>query len=396
MKETDSGVCVQGFSAGGLKDGKNGIVVILSDKEADCALMVTKNRVKAAPLLVSAEHATGKVRGIVASSGNANAYTGPEGIEDARRMCEVAAGELGLKADEFIVASTGIIGRRMNMGVVEQSIKEAVKALDKSGEASLKAAEAIMTTDTTPKMVSVTTTLNTGEKVRIGGICKGAGMIAPELNHATMLCFLTTDAHVPEEKIKNVLENAVNQSFNMTVVDGDTSTNDMAVLLANGLAGNDGIDEHFTEALNYVTRELAKRVAKDGEGATKFIEVEVKNAKSEMDARKAARAVVGSNLVKTAIFGEDPNWGRIIAALGYSGAEFNPEKVSLFTGEVCLVRDGKVLVYSDTEELKAAKKALASKEIKITADLNAGKYSAMAYGCDMSPDYVRINAEYTT
>lgn len=396
MKETDKGVCIQGFSAGGLKDGKNGIAVILSDKEADCALMVTKNRVKAAPLLVSAEHAPGKVRGIVASSGNANAYTGPEGIEDARRMCEVAAGELGLKADEFIVASTGIIGRRMNMGVVEQSIKEAVKALGKSGEASLKAAEAIMTTDTTPKMVSVTTTLNTGEKVRIGGICKGAGMIAPELNHATMLCFLTTDAHVPEEKIKNVLENAVNQSFNMTVVDGDTSTNDMAVLLANGLAGNDGIDEHFTEALNYVTRELAKRVAKDGEGATKFIEVEVKNAKSEMDARKAARAVVGSNLVKTAIFGEDPNWGRIISALGYSGAEFNPDKVSLFVGRVNLIKDGNVLVLPDTKELKAAKKALASKEIKITADLNAGEYSATAYGCDMSPEYVRINAEYTT
>jgi glutamate N-acetyltransferase/amino-acid N-acetyltransferase len=211
-----------------------------------------------------------------------------------------------------------------------------------------------------------------------------------------MLCFLTTDAHVPEEKIKNVLENAVNQSFNMTVVDGDTSTNDMAVLLANGLAGNDGIDEHFTEALNYVTRELAKRVAKDGEGATKFIEVEVKNAKSEMDARKAARAVVGSNLVKTAIFGEDPNWGRIISALGYSGAEFDPDKVSLFVGGVNLIKDGNVLVLPDTKELKAAKKALASKEIKITADLNAGEYSATAYGCDMSPEYVRINAEYTT
>ncbi|MEE9474355.1 MAG: bifunctional ornithine acetyltransferase/N-acetylglutamate synthase [Candidatus Hydrothermarchaeaceae archaeon] len=396
VKEIDKGVCVQGFSAGGLKDGKNGIALILSDEEADCALMVTANRVKAAPLLVSAEHAGGKVRGIVANSGNANAYTGEEGINDARQTCELAAGELGLKAGEFIVASTGVIGRRMDMKFIETGIKEVAKTLGKSGEASLKAAEAIMTTDTTPKMVSVITTLNTGEKVEIGGICKGAGMIAPEFNHATMLCFLTTNAYVPEEKLKNVLESAVDQSFDMTVIDGDMSTNDMVVLLANGLAGNSDIDEHFTEALNHVTRELAKRIARDGEGATKSIEVEVKNAKSETDARRAARAVVSSNLVKTAIFGEDPNWGRIISALGYSGAEFNPEKVSLFIEKVCLVKDGKVLAYQDTEELKAAKKALASKEIKITADLNAGEYSACAYGCDMSPDYVRINAEYTT
>lgn len=396
MKETDSGVCVQGFRAGGLKDGKNGIALILSDEEADCALMITANRVKAAPLLVSAERAAGKVRGIVANSGNANAYTGEEGIKDARQMCELVGSELGLKAEELIVASTGVIGRRMDMNAIERGVKEAVKTLDNSGEASLKAAEAIMTTDTEPKMVSVSVTLNTGEEVEIGGICKGAGMVAPELNHATMLCFLTTNAHIPKEKIKQVLKRAVDQSFNMTVIDGDTSTNDMVVLLANGLAGNNDIDEHFTEALNYVTRELAMRIARDGEGATKSIEVVVKNAKSEMDARRAARAVVGSNLVKTAIFGEDPNWGRIISALGYSGAEFDPEKVSLFIGEVCLVRDGKVLAYSDTEELKAAKKALASKEIKISADLDAGKYSATAYGCDMSPDYVRINAEYST
>jgi glutamate N-acetyltransferase/amino-acid N-acetyltransferase len=396
MKETEKGICIQGFSAGGLKDGKNGIAIIISGKEADCALMVTENRVKAAPLLVSAEHAAGKVRGIVASSGNANAYTGEEGIKDAKRMCELAAGELGLETEEFIVASTGVIGRRLDMGAIERCIKDVAKTLGTSVEASLKAAEAIMTTDTAPKMVSVTTTLNTGKRVEIGGICKGAGMIAPRLNHATTLCFLTTDAHIPEEKIKNVLENAVNQSFNMTVVDGDTSTNDMAVLLANGLAGNDDIDERFMEALNYVTRELAKRVARDGEGTTKFIEVEVKNAKSEMDARRAARAVVSSNLVKTAMFGEDPNWGRIIAALGYSSAEFDPDKVSLFVGEVNLVKDGKILALPDTKELEAAKKALASKEIKITADLNAGKYSATAYGCDMSPEYVRINAEYTT
>ncbi len=396
LKETDSGACVQGFSAGGVKDGKNGIAVILSEKDADCALMITANRVKAAPLLVSVEHAAGKVRGIVANSGNANAYTGEDGIRDARQMCELAAGELGLKAQEFIVASTGVIGRRMDTSAVESGIKAAAKNLGNSGEASLKAAEAIMTTDTVPKMVSVTTTLNTGEKVEIGGICKGAGMIAPQLNHATMLCFLTTNAYIPEDKLKPVLKRAVERSFNMTIIDGDTSTNDMVVLMANGLAGNGDIDEHFTNALNHVTRELAKQIARDGEGATKSIEVEVRNAKSEADARRAARAVVGSNLVKTAVFGGDPNWGRIIAALGYSGAEFEPEKVSLFIGSVCLVKDGKVLAHPDTDDLKVAEKALASKEIKITADLNAGTHTATAYGCDMSPDYVRINAEYST
>lgn len=393
MKETDKGVCVQGFSAGGLKEGKKGAAIILSDKEAQCALMVTENRVKAAPLIVSAEHAKGRVRGIVASSGNANAYTGEAGIADARRMCEIAAAEIGAKADELIVASTGVIGRRLDMGLIEKQIKEVARNL---GGSSVKAAKAIMTTDTSPKMASVTTILDTCEKVEVGGICKGAGMVAPELNHATMLCFLTTNAYIPKDKLKKVLGDAVDQSFNMTVIDGDMSTNDMVVLLANGMAGNDDIDVQFTDALNHVTRELAKRVARDAEGATKYVEVEVKNAKSETDARKAARAVVGSNLVKIAIFGEDPNWGRVMAALGYSGAEFNPENVSLFIGGVCLVREGDILAFADTEELKNAKKALASKDIKITADLNAGRYSATAYGCDMSPDYVRINAEYTT
>ena len=387
---------MQGFSACGVKDGKNGVAIVLSEHDADCALMITENRVKAAPLQVSAKHAAGKVRGIVANSGNANAYTGEEGLTDAKRMCEIAAGELGLKAGKFIVASTGVIGRRLDMEPIEKQIKETTKTLSSETECSLKAAEAIMTTDTKPKMVSVTVTMESGEEVEIGGICKGAGMIAPHLNHATMLCFLTTNAHIPEEKLKKVLESAVRASFNMTVIDGDMSTNDMVVLLANGMAGNSDIDEHFTEALNFVTLELAKKIVQDGEGATKSIEVLVKNAKSEEDAKKAARAVVSSSLVKIAIFGEDPNWGRIMAAMGYSGAEFDPEKVSLFIEDICLVNEGKILAFADTEELKAAKMTLESDEIKITADLNVGKHSATAYGCDMSPDYVRINAEYTT
>ncbi len=396
MKETDNGVCVQGFSACGVKEGKNGVAIITSEKEADCALMITQNRVKAAPLIVSAEHAKGKVRGIVASSGNANAYTGEDGLEDAKKMCEIAANELGIKSNELIVASTGVIGRRLDIRLIEQQIKKISKTLTNEAACSQKAAEAIMTTDTKPKMVSVSTTLESGEEIEIGGICKGAGMIAPDLNHATMLCFITTNAGVPQDKLKKVLEGAVENSFNMTVIDGDMSTNDMVVLLANGMAGNTDIDGNFDEALNFVTSELAKKMVVDAEGGTKSIEVLVKNAKSEDDARKAARAVVSSNLVKTAIFGEDPNWGRIIAAIGYSGADFEPDKVSLFIGDVCLVKSGKILAFADTKELKAAEKALELKEIKITADLNAGGHSATAYGCDMSPDYVRINAEYTT
>ncbi len=396
LGETGKGVCVHGFSAGGMKKGKNGVLIILSERDADCTLMVTKNKVKAAPLLVSAVHAKGRVRGIVANSGNANAYTGDDGIRDAMRMCVVAAGELGLKAEDFLVASTGVIGRRLDMGPVETLIKKVANGLGASGGGSAKAAKAIMTTDSSPKTASVVTTLVSGEKIEIGGICKGSGMIAPKLGHATMLCFLTTDAYVPEKKAKNMLKNAVDQSFNMTVVDGDTSTNDMVVLLSNRLAGNTDVDERFEEALNYVTRQLAKSIAKDGEGASKYIEIEVKNAASKEDARKAARAVVSSNLVKTAIFGENPNWGRIISAVGSSGAQFDPGELSLFIGGTCLVKEGNVLAYAGTEELKAVKKYLASKEIKITADLKAGTHSATAYGCDMSPEYVRINARYTT
>ena len=387
---------MKGFSACGVKEGKKGIALIVSEKEAQCALMITENKVKAAPLIVSKEHAKGKVRGIVANSGNANAYTGKDGLKDAKQMCEIAAGELGVKAEEVIVASTGVIGRRLDMEVISKQIKKVSKTLSGKSECSLAAAKAIMTTDTKPKMVSVKTTLKTGEEVEIGGICKGAGMIAPHLNHATMLCFLTTNACVPKRKIKNALESAVKQSFNMTVIDGDMSTNDMVVLLANGTAGNSDIDGNFQEALDYVTKELAKKIVKDGEGATKYIEVRVENAKSEADARKAARAVVSSNLVKTAVYGGDPNWGRIIAAIGRSGADFDPAKVSLYIEDVCLVRAGKVLAFADTPELKNAERAIASKEIKITAELNAGEHSATAYGCDMSPEYVRINAEYTT
>ncbi|MFQ6105510.1 MAG: bifunctional ornithine acetyltransferase/N-acetylglutamate synthase [Candidatus Hydrothermarchaeaceae archaeon] len=401
MREIDKGVCVQGFRAGGVKKGKYGVSVILSKRVANCALMVTSNRVKAAPILVSMENAkAGRIRGIVANSGNANAYSGASGVENAREMCRRAAEELELSPENFIVASTGMIGRKMDMGTIAEHIETVSKNLDSSVEAAEEAARGIMTTDTFRKLVSVETKLEDGTRVEIGGIAKGAGMIAPDLKHATMLCFITTNAYVPPGKIKTSLGIAVEQSFNMAVVDRDTSTNDMVVLMANGIAGNKGIDGNFQEALNYVARELAKMIVKDGEGATKYVEVTVRNALTIKDAKAAAKAVAGSNLVKTALFGGDPNWGRIIAAVGYSGAEIAPDKITLAIGDkrrkARIIDRGRVIAFKGTKELKKAENVLRRNEVYIDVDLGMGRRAATAYGCDMGYDYIKINSQYST
>ncbi len=405
MKDTGKGVCCKGFKAAGIKEGRNGLALISSEKEANCAVMITSNRVKAAPLIVSGRHAKkGKIKGIVISSGNANAYTGKQGIKDAEAMCSIASKELGLKKEDLLVASTGVIGRKMDMQVIERQIKEAARGLSSKKEGSRNAANAIMTTDTLPKSVSVKTQLKSGVEIEVGGIAKGAGMVAPDLRHATMLCFLTTDAYVPDNLIKKCLETAVSTSFNNTIIDWDMSTNDIVVLMANGTAddgdGDMDVDSTFQDALNHVTTKLAKMLAKNAEGATKFIEFEVKNAKTDDDAKKAARAVAGSSLVKSAIYGKDPNWGRIVAALGYSGADIDPDGMSLFLqnikDEVCLVERGKVRAYQDSGELKAAEKILDADEIKITIDLHMGTKNAHVFGCDLTPEYVRINSEYST
>ncbi len=401
MKYTEKGICCTGFKAAGIKEEKNGLALISSEKEASCAVMITSNRVKAAPLVVSSRHAKkGRTRGIVINSGHANAYTGRQGIKDAEAMCTLASEELGLKKEDFLVASTGIIGRKMDMQLIERQKKEAAKRLSSKKEGSQNAAKAIMTTDTFPKSVSVKTQLKNGVEIEIGGIAKGAGMIAPNLKHATMLCFLTTDAYIPDGRIKKCLETAVDMSFNSTIIDGDMSTNDMAVLMASGTAGNRDIDSKFQHALNHVATELAKMIARDAEGATKFIEVEVKNAKTGSDAKKAARAVAGSSLVKSAIYGNDPNWGRIIAALGYSGADINPDIITLLLqntkDSVCLIEQGRVRAYQDSWELKSAEKILDADEIKITIDLHTGTKNAHVFGCDLTPEYVRINSEYTS
>jgi glutamate N-acetyltransferase/amino-acid N-acetyltransferase len=399
--EIDKGVCVQGFRASGVRGKGYGMALILSDAPANCSVMVTSNLVVAAPIVVTLEHASkGVLRGVVANSGCANAYTGDKGLEDAREMCRVAARELGIEARDLAVASTGVIGQPLDMELIKTLTRRATRALDSSSAASLAAARAIMTTDRFPKSVSVKARLKSGEEVEIGGIAKGAGMIAPRLRHATMLCFLTTNAFVPKDKINALLEEAVEQSFNAAIVDGDTSTNDIVVLLANGLAGNEDVDGNFQEALNFVTRELAKMLLKDGEGATRLLEIRVLGAGNKRDAVLAARAIARSNLVKTAFYGGDPNWGRIIAAAGYSGAKFNPGNISLHLSsknrEACLIDKGKVLALRGSEELKKAEEIMKAEEVIITLDLGEGKESALVYGCDMGYDYIKINAEYTT
>ncbi len=400
LRVTNHGICIPGFKAAGARSGKYGVALIKSEAPAIAAVMLTSNRVKAAPLLVSREHAGNEIFGIIANSGNANAFTGEAGMRDARSMCSLAAELLGGSAENYLVASTGVIGRRLDLARVESLARRAAQSLECSPQASEAAARAIMTTDTFPKLCSVEAVLEDGKRYHVGGIAKGAGMIAPELRHATMLCFLTTNARLEREELEEALAGAVEQSFNRVVIDGDTSTNDFVALLANGSSGCEG--EGFQEALNLVTQTLAKSIARDGEGATKYIEVRVLGARSDAEAELAARAVAGSNLVKSAVFGGDPNWGRIVAALGYSGAELVPEKLSLYVGtkgderRVCLVKEGKPLAIEGTQELKAAEEVFSGREIYITAELNLGSGRGEAYGCDLSYDYVRINAEYTT
>jgi len=394
---TSRGICVPGFRAWGERDGRYGVALVECSTPAVASLMVTSNAIKAAPLLVSAEHAAGRVRGIIANSGCANAFTGEEGVRDAKEMCGIAARLLGGSAEEYLVASTGVIGRRLELRRVEELAVRCSRRLVGSPQGSEAAARAIMTTDTFPKVCSLRAELGDGRVVEVGGIAKGAGMIAPSLRHATMLCFIATDAAVEREVLDDALEEAVRRSFNRVVVDGDMSTNDMVVLLANGRAGNRSTDG-FHEALREVALRLAKSIAKDGEGASRYLEVVVREARSEAEAEAAARAVAGSALVKTALAGADPNWGRVVAALGYSGAKVVPERLSVFIegpeGRVCVVERGRGR--AEEEVLEAARRVMRGREVRIVAHLGAGSASAEAYGCDLTCEYVRINSEYST
>jgi len=398
MEYIDGGITSpQGFKAAGVacgirKKGRKDIALVYSQVPAQAAAVYTLNKFQAAPLQVTREHLQdGIAQAIVVNSGVANACMGQEGLKDARKMAQLTAACLQIKAEDVVVASTGVIGVPLPMELITEGIKAASKALSYDGGAD--AAEAIMTTDLIKKEIACKLDIG-GKTVTIGAMAKGSGMIHP--NMATMLGFITTDASVESKCLQHVLKKATEATFNMISVDGDTSTNDMVVILANGLADNPKITmdseylKDFEKAIVEVCTILAKKIAQDGEGATKLIEVEVVGAKSLEDARKGARAICSSNLVKAAIFGEDANWGRIVTALGYSGAEVDPLKVDVYIGDLLVAKDGTGLNFDEDR----ARQILQQKEVKLRVDLNLGSAKAMAWGCDLSYDYVRINADY--
>ncbi len=400
MKYIKGGITApQGFKAAGVacgirKSGKKDLALVYSQVPAQGAAVYTLNKFQAAPLQITREHLQdGIAQAIVVNSGVANACMGEQGLKSAKEMAQVAAEALQIKTEDVVVASTGVIGVPLPMDLVTKGIKEASKALSSDG--GTDAAEAIMTTDLIVKEVACEVEIG-GKTVTIGAMAKGSGMIHP--NMATMLGFITTDANIESKCLQKVLQSATDASFNMISVDGDTSTNDMVVILANGLAGNPKItmeSEHlqeFERAITDICTILAKKIAQDGEGATKLIEVEVTGALSLEDARKGARAICSSNLVKTAIFGEDANWGRIVTALGYSGAQVDPLKVDVYLGDLLVAQKGTGL-YFDEEK---AREILKQKEVKLKVDLNLGSAEAKAWGCDLSYDYVKINADYRT
>ena len=392
MKQVIGGVCaVRGVRAHGIKENKNGLAVITGSGAS--AGVFTRNKIIAAPLVITREHlADHQLSAIVANSGCANAFTGAKGLSDAAGMAEIAADRLGVAIDSIGVASTGVIGVPLDLGWIEDHIDSVIAGLSDTPDGSTAAARAILTTDTCPKEFAVE--LSSG--VRIGGIAKGSGMIFPDM--ATMLAFIYTDADVPHETLGSCLKRAVDRSFNMIVVDGDTSTNDMVLLTAtaanaeNGGAGEpDGIgfdEDEFCEGLDLVCTELAKMIVRDGEGAERFIEARVTGAKTEDDAKRAAKAIVKSPLVKTAVHGSDPNWGRVIAAAGYSGADLDPDRISLALCGVTVVDRGRIV--------DGAVADMSGQDIEIAVDLGVGDCDAVAWGCDLTAEYVRINAEYTS
>ena len=396
MRVVEGGVCaVRGVKASGCKEGKNGLAVITGGGQA--AAVFTTNKVTAAPIIVTRKHLIGsqQILAVVANSGSANAFTGPNGIEDAERVAESIARHLHIPIADVAVASTGVIGIPLNVSWIDSKIIEVLSTLTDAADGSLAAARAIMTTDSTPKQMAVEV-----DDVTLGGIAKGAGMIEPQLS--TMLAFIYTDAQLTADVLQTCLKKAADLSFNMVVVDGDTSTNDTVLLIATGRSSSTIDIDDFQNALNFVCVELAKMIARDGEGATKMMEVTVTGARNHEDAIEAAKAVVRSPLVKTALFGADPNWGRIVTAVGYSGAAIDPEALSLALSDgkdasVVLVDKGRIKSSSgDRLEEGALSEIMSREEIAILVDLGVGAASATAWGCDLTDDYVRINAEYTT
>ncbi|MEW6399482.1 MAG: bifunctional glutamate N-acetyltransferase/amino-acid acetyltransferase ArgJ [Bacillota bacterium] len=387
-----SGFLAAGANAGLKKNGRLDLALVASLYPARAAGVFTRNRVQAAPVAVTREHLQGGVlRGLVCNSGRANACVGEQGLADARAMAEEAAAVLSqslgeeVPARQVAVASTGVIGVPLPMDRVREGIRRAGTGLSRQGFA--EAARAIMTTDTRPKTAGVTVNLPDGE-VTVAGMAKGSGMIHPDM--ATMLAFIFTDARAGEAALGGILRRAVDDTFNMLTVDGDTSTNDMVVLMANGASGIDPGEDVLEQTVTRVCLDLARQIARDGEGASRYLEVEVRGAATREDARRAARAVASSSLVKTAVAGADPNWGRILAAVGHSGASFDPGRVAVSLGPVEVARHGVEVPFDEAR----ARLALSAPEVHIGVHLGAGPHGARAFGCDLTEEYVRINASY--
>ena len=404
MNVIDGGVTApKGFFAAGLHTGikaeKKDMAMIYSEEPCQGAGVFTTNVVKAAPVKWDKRVAYESefVQAVVVNSGVANACTGEEGYQYCRDMAEKTGNVLGVPTDSVFVASTGVIGRQLPMDKILPGIEALSGALQNTREGAHLAAEAIMTTDTKPKEVAVEISVG-GKTVTIGGMCKGSGMIHP--NMATMLCFVTTDASISHAMLQKALSTDVVDTFNMISVDGDTSTNDSVLLLANGLAGNEEITEEgenydaFYKGLHYIMEELSKKIAGDGEGATCLFEVKVVGAKTKEEARLLSKSIVTSSLTKAAVFGHDANWGRILCAMGYSGAQFEPERVDLYfeskAGSLKIVENGVDTGYSE----EVATKILSEEVVTAIADVKQGAESATAWGCDLTYDYVRINGDY--
>ncbi|MBQ7542868.1 MAG: bifunctional glutamate N-acetyltransferase/amino-acid acetyltransferase ArgJ [Clostridia bacterium] len=404
MNLIQGGICAaKGFSANGVHCGirknrtKKDLSLIFSEVPASCAAVYTTNLVKGAPLTVTKRHiADGTAQAVICNSGNANTCNA-NGVEIAEQMSSLLAEALGIRTDDVVVASTGVIGQPMEIGPIAAGIPALVQGLKLDGSAD--AAEGIMTTDTIKKEVAVEFTLG-GKTCRIGGIAKGSGMIHP--NMATMLVFITTDAAIMPQMLQKALSGDIANTFNMVSIDGDTSTNDMVTVLANGMAGNAVIDsegEDFTAfmlALNTVTVQLCRLIASDGEGATKLLECKVTGASDVQTAKTVAKSVICSSLLKAAMFGADANWGRVLCAIGYSGAAVDVGKIDVAfrsaVGTIAVCKDGAGVDFSE----EIAKTVLLEKEIEILIELNSGDASATAWGCDLTYDYVRINGDYRT
>ena len=404
-KNISGGVnAAKGFMANGLNAGiknnvKKDMALVYSEKPCVAAGVFTTNKVKAAPVKwdYNVVHNSPYAQAVVINSGVANACTGEEGYGYCMDMAEAVGNEMQRPKDAVLVASTGVIGRQLPMDIIKEGIKKLPKGLKPDEEAATLAAEAIMTTDTKSKQVAVNFEID-GKVVTVGGMCKGSGMIHP--NMATMLCFITTDCMIKKDLLQKALSEIVNDTFNMISVDGDTSTNDSVLLLANGMAENKIIDtedenyKKFYEALYYIMEELSKKIAGDGEGCTCLFEVRVLNALTKEDAKTMAKSVVCSSLTKAAIYGHDANWGRILCAMGYSGADFDPELVDIYFESACgrlqIVKDGRADDYSEEE----ATKILSEEHVIAICDCKQGTFNATAYGCDLTHEYVNINADY--